>query len=105
MDLPRSVIADLLPMYLAGEVSQETCEFIEQYLQTDKQMAAIAKQAAIELPEDVPTPLTKEDKMKALEDAKKVVFWRTVLLSALVASVVLVLAGGTILMVVVNMSP
>ena len=105
MDLPRSVVADLLPMYLAGEVSQETREFIEQYLQTDKEMALMAKQATIELHEGVPIPLSKENEMKALEDAKKVVFWRTVFLTALVGSVILALIGGTILMLVVNMLP
>ncbi|HEY69856.1 MAG TPA: hypothetical protein G4O08_04640 [Anaerolineae bacterium] len=105
MDLPRSVIADLLPLYLADEVSQETREFIEQYLQTDEEMAAFAKQATIELPAGVPTPLTKEDEMEALENAKKVVFWRTVFLTVLVGFVVAALVGGTILMLVVNNGP
>ncbi len=105
MDLPRSVITDLLPLYLADEVSQETREFIEQYLQTDEDMASLAKQAAIDLPAGVPTPLTKEDEMKALEDAKKVVFWRTVFITVLVSFAVAALVGGTILMLVVNNGP
>ena len=100
MNIPRNVIVDLLPLYLAGEVSQETREFVEQYLQTDPELAALAEQSDFELPGDVPMLLTKEDQMKALDDAKRYAFWRTVILAALASFMVLALVGGVIFVLV-----
>ncbi|KPK93638.1 MAG: hypothetical protein AMJ88_07320 [Anaerolineae bacterium SM23_ 63] len=64
MNIPRSIVIDLLPLYLAGEVSQETRELVEQYLQTDPEIAVLADKSVIELPRDVPIPLTQEEEMK-----------------------------------------
>ncbi|MEO8451668.1 MAG: zf-HC2 domain-containing protein [Gemmatimonadota bacterium] len=44
--VPRHVIVDLLPLYLAGELSPETRDVVEGYLQTDVVLAAGVQAAA-----------------------------------------------------------
>ena len=39
MNIPREVILDLLPVYLAGEASPETRAWLEQYLARDPELA------------------------------------------------------------------
>jgi len=65
MEITKNVILDLLPLYLADEISEDTRTLVEKYLDTDKELADLANQsAAMELPGDVPVSLTEEDKMK-----------------------------------------
>ncbi|GAH31500.1 unnamed protein product, partial [marine sediment metagenome] len=45
MKITRNVILDLLPLYLADEVSEDTRALIEKYLKTDPQLAKVAKQS------------------------------------------------------------
>jgi anti-sigma factor RsiW len=72
MNIPRHLIIDLLPLYLAEEVSDETRTVIEEYLKTDPQLAALAKQAknAPSL-QEIPAPINKETEMEALKKVKK----------------------------------
>ena len=82
MEITRNVILDLLPLYSANEVSADTRALVEKYLETDPELAGVAKQsAAMELPEDIPFPLTREDKMQAYREAKRLLFLRTVILA------------------------
>ena len=87
MEINQNVILDLLPLYLAGEVSADTRSLIEKYLETDPELANIvAKQStAINLSEDIPVPLSKEDQMEAYKDAKRYMFWRTVILAVVIS--------------------
>ena len=96
METTRDVILDLLPLYLADEVSADTRTLVEEYLKTDPELAKIAEQsAAIELPQDAPTPLTKEDRMEAYREAKRLMFLRTVILAVTISFTLLcVLALG-----------
>jgi anti-sigma factor RsiW len=90
MEVTRDVILDLLPLYLDNDVSADTRALVEKYLETDPELANIAKQsAAIELPEDIPVPLTKEDKMEAYREAKRLMLWRTVILAITISFTVL----------------
>ena len=82
MKVTRNVILDLLPLYLADEVSADTRTLVEKYLETDPELAEVAKESAtIELPQDVPVPITQEDKMEAYREAKRLMFLRTVVLA------------------------
>lgn len=95
MEITKNVILDLLPLYLADEVSADTRALIEEYLETDPELAEIAKQsAAVELPGDIPIPLTQEDKMKAYKKSKTIMIVTIVLLAALMATIL----GITLLM-------
>jgi len=88
MEITRHVILDLLPLYLAGEVSADTRALVEKYLETDPALANVAKQsAATELPGDIPVPHTKEDEMEAYRKAKRLMFLGTVALAALMSAV------------------
>ena len=71
MEIPRSVILDLLPLYIADEASPESRLLVEEYLGTDPELATIAeKLSAAELIEEVPIPITKEHEMEAYQEAK-----------------------------------
>ena len=86
MDITRNVILDLLPLYLANEVSEDTRTLIEKYLETDPELANIAKQsAAMELQGDIPVPLTEEDKMKVYRKTKWLMFLTIVILAVLIS--------------------
>ena len=98
MDIPKNVILDLLPMYLADEVSADTRVFVEKYLETNPELAKIAKDsAAMALPEDIPIPLSKEDKMEAYKDAQQYLFKRTVIWAGLIAFAILSSVGLALL--------
>ena len=90
MEITRDVILDLLPLYLADEVSADTRTLVKEYLKTDPELAKIAEQsAAIELPQDAPTPLTEENRMEAYREAKRLMFLRTVILAVVISVAVL----------------
>lgn len=85
MKITRNVILDLLPLYLADEASADTRTLVEEYLETDPELERMAKQAAIELPGDIPIPVTQEDKMEAYLQAKRLTFWRIVILATVIS--------------------
>jgi hypothetical protein len=92
MEITRNVILDLLPLYLADEVSTDTRTLIEQYLETDPELARVAERsAALELAPDVPIPLTREDRMEAYREAKRLMFLRNVILAIVISSTILCL--------------
>ena len=86
MEITKNVILDLLPLYLADEVSEDTRTLVENYLETDKELADLAKQsAAMELPGDIPVSLTDEDKMKTYKKTRWLLFLTIVILSILIS--------------------
>jgi len=89
MEITRNVILDLLPLYMADEVSADTRTLVEKYLESDPELAAIAKQTATDLPGDIPIPLHKEDKMKAYLEVKRLMFRRTVILAITISVTIL----------------
>jgi anti-sigma factor RsiW len=71
MKVTRDVILDLLPVYLAGEASQDSRELVEAHLAADPQLAKLAERAATQQRlEEVDVPLTVEDEMKAFQMTK-----------------------------------
>ena len=98
MEITRDVILDLLPLYLADEVSADTRALVEKYLETDPELASIAEQsAAPELAVDIPIPLTTEDKMEAFREAQRLMFRRFVILAVLISFTILALLGVVLL--------
>jgi anti-sigma factor RsiW len=86
MEVTREVILDLLPLYLAGEASDDSRALIERYLDNDPALAKIAERsAAIDLQEDIPVPLTTEDQMDAYKEAKQQMFWRIIILAVVIS--------------------
>jgi hypothetical protein len=98
MEITRNVVLDLLPLYLADEVSADTRVLVEKYLNTDPELADLAEQSkSINLTADIPIPLTMEDKMEAYKEAKRLMFWRTVIIAVLVSFSILALLALTLL--------
>ena len=92
MEITRNVILDLLPLYLANEVSADTRTLVEKYLKKDPQLAKIAEQSlAKELQEDIPIPLTQDDKMKAYRKTKRLIVLFTVILASFISVVLFII--------------
>lgn len=88
MEITRNVILDLLPLYLADEVSEDTRAIVEKYLETDPELANVAKQsAAMEFPGNIPVPLTEEDKMKAYRRSRWLLFLVIIVLAFLMFAI------------------
>lgn len=87
MEITRDVILDLLPLYQAGEASEDTRALVEKYLETDPELADAAKQtASAGLPGDIPVPITKEDQMEAYKEAKRLMLIKVIGLAAIISS-------------------
>jgi len=98
MEITRNVILDLLPLYMANEVSADTRALVEKYLETDPALANVAKQrAAMEIPGEIPVPLTEENQMETYREAKRLMSQRTMVLAGLIAFGLLALLGIVLL--------
>jgi anti-sigma factor RsiW len=88
MEVTRNVILDLLPLYLAGEVSADTATLVENYLEANPELAKMVKQADKTGLSDVPVPLTKDDAMEAYIKANQRMIYRTLILGAIFVVVI-----------------
>jgi len=89
-EITNNVILDLLPLYLAGEVSEDTATLVKNYLESDSELAETAKQMAkADSLGKVPIPFRKESAMESYEEAKKWITIRTLGLMAIGAVVFL----------------
>ena len=94
MEITRQVILDLLPLYLANEASADTRALVEEYLETDPELARMATQsAATDLSAGIPIPLTKEDQMEAYKHARQLLRRRTAVLAVVISFAVLAVLG------------
>ena len=94
MEITRNVILDLIPLYLADEVSADSRALIEDFLITDQELANVVNRtSALELQKDIPAPLTKEDEMEAYKEAKRLMTQRTIIIALIISVVVLSLLG------------
>jgi len=90
MNITRNVILDLLPLYAAGEVSTDTRALVEKYLETDPDLANVARQmGSLEKPKEIPVTLSQEVKLAAYRKAKQRNLLYTIIL-AVVLSIFLV---------------
>jgi anti-sigma factor RsiW len=75
-EINRDLIVELLPMYLAGEVSENTAAHIKKHLESDAELAEMAKEMArADSLNKVPIPFRKEAAMETFQEAKK---WMTI---------------------------
>ncbi len=89
MEITRNIILDLLPLYLANEVSADTRALVEKYLETDSELANVAKKLEpMEKPKDIPVPLSQDNQMKAYRKARR----RQILFAIILAGVLSILA-------------
>jgi len=89
-ELTKEVVLDLLPLYLAGEVSPETSALIQKYLESDPEMAETAKEMAkADSLGKVPIPFKKEAALETYNEAKKWMTIRTLGLAAIAGMVLI----------------
>ena len=89
--ITRNIILDLLPLYLANEVSADTRAFVDKFLETDPQLAKVVEQSlAIEDSDDIPFPLSQDDKIKSYRKAKRKIMLHTIILAGIISSVLII---------------
>ena len=89
-EIPKDVILDLLPLYLAGETSKETTAVIEKYIETDPELAKMAKEMAkADSLAKVPIPFKKDTALETYGEAKKWMTIRTLGLAAIAGLVLM----------------
>ena len=92
MEITRDVVVDLLPLYIAGEGSDETKIIVEKFLETDPSLASMVEQASSIGFNEVPIPLSQEEIMEAYKKANKMMAIRTLGLAVVIAGTFLFLA-------------
>ena len=70
-NLTRVVIADMWPLYISGDVSQDTRRFVEDYLSRDPEFARELKQSGDSLPACSPPSLPPDHELKTLARLKR----------------------------------
>ena len=89
MDITRDIVLDLLPLYIAGEVSNDTKIIVERFLETDPSLASMVEHATSIGFNEVPIPLSQEEIMEAYKKANKMMVIRTLGLAVVIAGTLL----------------
>jgi hypothetical protein len=80
MKVTREVIADLLPLYAAGEASPATCALVEEYLRQDAEMRQQFNLGGVEsLTGAAAPPLPPDLALKSLRRARGLLRWQRLL--------------------------
>ncbi len=97
MELSRNIILDLLPLYIADEASPETRAVVDEYLESDPELANIAQKLSnSEVLTNVPIPITKEHEMEAYEQAKLQQRRYIITLVAVISIIILFMAAAAL---------
>jgi predicted nucleic acid-binding protein len=88
MEITRDVVLDLMPLYVAGEVSEATRKLVEAYLENDEDLKRLAECAEKTGLKEVPMTEQKELSLEAYEKANKMMVIRTLGLAAIIAATV-----------------
>lgn len=95
MTVTRDVVLDLLPLYLADEVSADTRRLVEEYLRQDPQLARIARAGT---PEDLlpsaAAPPSDAARREALERTRRLLARKQVFLAGAIVLSLLPLSFG-----------
>ena len=91
MEITKNVILDLLPLYSANEVSADTRALVEKYLETDPELANVAKQIkAVEKQRDIPVPISQEYEMEAYKRARRLRILTTLIIAGVISTIFLI---------------
>jgi anti-sigma factor RsiW len=91
MKITRDVIQDLLPLYLANEVSDDTRALVEDYLENDPELAAQIKEYEADSTQtEIPVPLTPDNEMEAYQQAQRWLAIRTVIIAIFIAAICII---------------
>jgi hypothetical protein len=77
MNVTREVILDLLPVYAAGEASEDTRALIEEYLQQDPELARRLRAQAVDpIVGIAPSSLPPDLELRSLRRARALIRWQ-----------------------------
>lgn len=79
MNVPRPVILDLLPLYLSGEASAETCALVEGYIRNDPELQnQVDHNQLVELKRELPLgkSLPLEVELRSLRRTQGLLKWQ-----------------------------
>jgi hypothetical protein len=89
MKVTREVVQDLLPLYLAGEVSEGTRELVESYLKTDPELAqAVELSKEINLNGELAVSRNEEDALKTYQKSRAMLILFVVVMASIMACVI-----------------
>ena len=89
MEITRELVVDLLSLYIAGEVSDETKIIVERFLETDPSLVSMVEHATSFGFNEVPIPQSQEEIMEAYKKANKLMVIRTLGLAVVIAGTLL----------------
>jgi hypothetical protein len=82
MNITKDVITDLLPLYQAGEISEDTRKLVEAYLHDHPDFAQDTKAATTTLfPKTAVVPKPNLEELSALRKAKRILRLRSTILA------------------------
>ncbi len=77
MNVTREVITDLLPLYVAGEASPQTCALVEEYLRQHAEMRQQFNLSGLDGLSDAPAPALPPDiALKSLRRTRALLRWQ-----------------------------
>lgn len=85
MKITRNVIEDLLPLYVAKEVSEDTRKLVEAYLQQDTSLIPLVQQLKELHMEQIDTTLKPETELVALQKTQQMMILRSMFMAAIIA--------------------
>jgi anti-sigma factor RsiW len=91
MEVTREVILDLLPLYFADEASADTKALVERHLESDPDLARLAKQWQERLPAPPPQPVDTEAQAEAYYRAQRQITVRTIFIACCITGGLLAL--------------
>ena len=92
MEITRNVILDLMPLYVADEVSADTKTLVEEYLEADPELAKVAKRLEpLEKPKKIPVPISQDAEMESYKKA-----WRMQIILTIAIAGAIAILGITI---------
>jgi anti-sigma factor RsiW len=85
-EVTKNIILDLLPLYIGGEASEDTAHLVRQYLETDPELAELARQMEKSNAQNAaPALRSKEAEMEGFEKTKQLLVIRSTIVVSLVA--------------------
>jgi hypothetical protein len=94
MKVSRDVIADLLPLYAAGEASPDTCALVEDFLRQDEEMSRQFNLGGVQSMTAAPgPPLPPDLALKSLRRARGLLRWQRLLYAWGLALTIVSLGG------------
>jgi len=99
MNVTRNVALDLIPLYAANELSEDSRRIVEDFLKTDPELAALVKKMSANGLRGIPPAAPSRDtELRAFAQTKKIMLVRNVIwiLAALLFATILFFFWGRV---------